>query len=383
MLKVLFVYDSFSPIGGGSQIALERWLKNSLNFYPNEIDFRLLVSSHSKKWSEEKLKIFKDKVLTAPSLNLQLFYKYFSISYRLNGELINKIKKFNPQIIQLNEPSPLLDIKLIHLAKKNRILISSFYHTNYSLLNFPYKLNSYWQEYIFKKTNLLLCPSEQTKKMWENKLQTPVFRIKYPINQIFFQSQTYLKNKLESFKEKKTLTFIGRLSKEKNIDFAIKLLNILPTNYFLHIVGDGILKEKIKKLVKDLKLEQRVKFWGWLPERRVKEILNKTHFLILPSSFETFGIVYIESLASYTPIITLETSVSKEVIPNETGLLIKTLDALLWKKEILKITQDKYKNFLMNIKKEYKYLQSFEEKNSTQNLIKIYKQALKTVRNKM
>lgn len=86
-MRVLFVYDSISPIGGGSQLAVFTWLKN-LN--QNKIETKLLTGNISQK-VEKKI---SDKLILNPSLNLSLFYPHFHLSIFLNSETRKKILSF-------------------------------------------------------------------------------------------------------------------------------------------------------------------------------------------------------------------------------------------------------------------------------------------------
>ncbi len=381
MLKILFVYDSFSPIGGGSQQAVYTWFKN-INSDPKfkkKAKAKLLISKYGYKWSKKLFsrKDLENLIISDKALNLHKLYPYFSLSYKLDKDLEHKLISFSPHIIQLNEPS-LLDLFLLKFSKKSSIKIGSFFHTQFKKVAFPFSLISFIQNYVFKYSDFILTPTNYLATHIKQQYKELVYKVNYPVKRTFFLNSSKLTfSKIKKFKKKISLTFIGRLSPEKHPEFLIDLIKSLPENYFLNLVGDGILKDKLKQKVKKLGLEKRVFLLGWLKHEKLKKHLEKTHFLLLPSSFETFGIVYIEALASFTPVITLETEVTKEVLPKNTALLLPGLSHEQWKKELLKIDDKKYKKMLFAIKENYGYLLKYEETNSTKKLIEIYKKVLK------
>ena len=125
------------------------------------------------------------------------------------------------------------------------------------------------------------------------------------------------------------LLFVGRLTKQKNIRLLIKSFKkIIDNNDFnieLHIVGEGEDKNKIIFLIKTLKLDNRVILHGSLIGNKLHKIYSNSDIFILPSMFESFGIVLIEAMASGIPIIASNIPCVRNVIKNnKTGLLVKT-----------------------------------------------------------
>ena len=73
---------------------------------------------------------------------------------------------------------------------------------------------------------------------------------------------------------------------------------------WLAIAGRGPLEAELKQQVKDLELEDRVKFLGFLPDEQLPIAYQAADFSIMPSqSFEGFGLAIVESLACGTPVI--------------------------------------------------------------------------------
>ena len=104
----------------------------------------------------------------------------------------------------------------------------------------------------------------------------------------------------------KTVVFLGKLSKDKGIEDAIRSFSILKNNNLrFWVIGKSETKqygEKIKKMVRKEKLHA-LKFWGFVSERKKFELLSKAHVLINPSVREGWGLVNIEANSVGTPVV--------------------------------------------------------------------------------
>jgi glycosyltransferase involved in cell wall biosynthesis len=83
----------------------------------------------------------------------------------------------------------------------------------------------------------------------------------------------------------------------------------------LIIAGDplhGEYYESLVKTISDSGLEQNVCFTGWTSE--LPEILSLSHFTLLPSVHEAFGMVLLEGMAAGTPIVAREGEGGAELI---------------------------------------------------------------------
>jgi len=84
-----------------------------------------------------------------------------------------------------------------------------------------------------------------------------------------------LKKQLELKKDDKIILYMGRLAKEKDVDFLIESFKIISNqtqNSYLVIAGDGPEKQTLEKLTKKLNLEKRVIFLGYVAYEKVTEI---------------------------------------------------------------------------------------------------------------
>ena len=128
--------------------------------------------------------------------------------------------------------------------------------------------------------------------------------------------------------------FVGRLIPEKNVDL---LLRSMPRNKSLGIIGEGPEREKLVRLSKEL--GTNAAFKSGLPYKELIGLMKSAEVLVLPSSREGFGIVALESLASGTPVITVnsKTNAAKDLVTNGKNGFIVDLSPEAIKSAILKI----------------------------------------------
>lgn len=127
----------------------------------------------------------------------------------------------------------------------------------------------------------------------------------------------------------KRFTFItvGRLNKEKNHEFLIKAFKIANLDAELWIIGDGPLKNKLQKLVKGLKLEDKVFFLGI--QKNIFDYLSKAHCFVLSSMHEGFPNVILEALSCGLPVISTDChSGPREILAPDTDFRKQTKNEL-------------------------------------------------------
>lgn len=109
--------------------------------------------------------------------------------------------------------------------------------------------------------------------------------------------------KLDSIRFLQVSEFLPR----KNIDFSIRIISELIKRGIkcnLDIVGDGVEKEKITTYINDNNLSDSVNLLGKINNNEEMQKIYQNHdIFIMPSSGETFGLVYIEALSQSLPII--------------------------------------------------------------------------------
>ncbi|MBS3972649.1 MAG: glycosyltransferase family 1 protein [Erysipelotrichia bacterium] len=96
--------------------------------------------------------------------------------------------------------------------------------------------------------------------------------------------------------------YVGRISKEKNIELLIKVFNhcssSLPIPMKLFVIGDGPLKHEMEKIS-----NKNTHFLGFQDKTSLAKWYASVDAFIFPSMSETFGNVILEAMASETLVV--------------------------------------------------------------------------------
>ncbi|WP_097033686.1 glycosyltransferase [Clostridium tertium] len=133
-------------------------------------------------------------------------------------------------------------------------------------------------------------------------------------------------NKKNNLGEEGQFTFLSLcyLKKNKGIDILIRAFS----TYFrgkevkLIIAGDGPERENLENLSKELGILEQVEFKGALNRDEVYKVMSNCNIFVLPSRFETFGVVLIEALANGKPVISTRNGGANDIVTDENGILV-------------------------------------------------------------
>lgn len=142
------------------------------------------------------------------------------------------------------------------------------------------------------------------------------YNIPNAIDSKIFRFRDEIRNEIRNelgIKDEIVIGHVGTFSEPKNHFFLLrvfhKLLSI-NSNYRLLLLGDGLLKEKVKHKVDELGLTNYVRFTGNVPN--VNEYMMAMDIMVFPSLFEGFPVTLIEAQATGLPCI-ISDVITKEV----------------------------------------------------------------------
>ena len=118
------------------------------------------------------------------------------------------------------------------------------------------------------------------------------------------------------------LLYVGRLGKEKGLDFLFKALRILKDKHInagLLIVGDGPYRGAVLDLVQQYDLQDMVWFAGRVPRENVCNYYAASDLFVFSSLTETQGLVIAEALAAGCPVVAVDAPGVNEAFTNGIG----------------------------------------------------------------
>ena len=262
------------------------------------------------------------------------YNKFFSLnqknqidSWKLSfNYLEQKLKKKNYDAILIFGWNNLLYWKSFFIAKKHKIPIILRVETNLkSQTSFiKSKIKFLILKILFKHIDYFLFIGKLNKKFYKylNVPNKKLFPGPYFVDNDFFKKKTLLNSSIKkklNLNNKKICLFVGKFIERKNPIEYIKLAKIFNTNPTIHflMVGDGFLKSDCKKYIKHNRINN-ITILGFKNQSELRQIYQISNLLILPSKYETWGLVINEAMACGIPVITTNKSgASYDLIKND------------------------------------------------------------------
>lgn len=273
------------------------------------------------------------------------FGRCIFFSYKYNQKLLGLFFKSlhlqrcinlnTPDIIQFHNTDSLIYIKLI--KKRNaKILL-----TIHSLNGFNKDVKDYqiWR-YLEREETLypldyMIFVSGSLMKEWIKFYGYPKAKITSSILNAYDSNVFYYKWHKHFSPEKINIVTIGSISTLKGQRRVLEALSRLQNKsaFYYTCVGNS-LKESVDSLEQiATKNNINFKYLGTQYPSAIAELLRGSDYMILPSSYEGFGLVYLESIACGTPVILpkfLPIASEENLLNQDNSILLKdcTVDAI-------------------------------------------------------
>ena len=294
----------------------------------------IIYSKTNKKKMEEALEEFNPDIVHLNNFQRQL-----------SASIIEPIKKRNIPIVFTAHDIEAICPNKTMLDKENNIcekcLKGKYYNCIKKTCIKNSKLKSilgaietqyYRNKKIYtQKIDYIITPSEFYRKKFIEDGINPE-KIKAIHN--FIDTENYeFKNEDEGY-----ALYFGRISIEKGV---INLINAFAKTQKgkLYIAGEGPEKETIENLIKENKIEDRVKMLGFLNKEQVFDAIRKCSFTVLPSIWrDNCPYSVLETMAIGKPVIGSNMGGIPELVKHEeTGLVFDSsnIDELTEKMDIL------------------------------------------------
>lgn len=336
-MRIGLFTDTYPPyINGVSTSVL--MLKQGLEKLGHEV-YVVTVNSENFHYKKE------DNVLMIPGIPIGIYDFRMTSLYPLRALKI--IKSWNLDVIHTHTEFAVGTFARL-IAKQYNIPLVHTYHTMYEEYIYyitkgyfdgaSKKLVEYLTLFLCDKTvEELIVPTKKTYDLFKEKykVKRDVHIIPSGIDVTRFYKENVdllsiksLKKELNIKKDDFVILFVGRIAKEKSIDFLIKnlktILKKVPKARMI-IVGDGPDMNELALLVRENKLDKHVTFTGKVPWSEVPKYYQLANVFVTASKTETQGLTVIEAMAAEKPVVAIKDESFELVMKDkQDGLFFET-----------------------------------------------------------
>jgi len=258
---------------------------------------------------------------------------------RLVEEFKDCIDKYRPEIITVQTNWQLaisITVKYLYRKKYAVVYVINGYRHNFRIRSILAKYLIGLALYLF--TNCVVTPSSFLKRQFRflGEKRATIF---IGEDDAFFGEYS-----VPSFAGTKKFIFPGEFRPGKNQDLLIRVLRRYidasgNDDVELYLPGNGDNFEKCVALSKELGLEKKIYFPGFLNREKMQELYLKCQFAVIPSNVETFGHCIVEPFILGRVVISRHVGVADDIIvPGETGFFFNDDRDLL--KVLLTVVSD-------------------------------------------
>ena len=394
-MRIGLFTDTYIPYINGVSTSVSV-LKKALEKKGHQV-FLVTVNSDGMKYKYED----GGRTIRLPGVPIGIYNYRLTEIYPLR--VINKIKKWKLDVIHSHTEFGVGTFARI-VSKQFGIPLVHTYHTMYEDY-VHYITHGYFNRsskklvvyltlfYCDTTANELIVPTKKTWDLFKEKykLDKNIYIIPTGLEIERFYKENFSDSKLSCIREKLgikksdfVLLFVGRLGKEKSVDFLInshkELLEIIP-NLKLLIIGDGPEKEEFISLSKKSKIDDSVIFTGMVPYDEIPAYYQIANLFVTASKTETQGLTLIEAMAAGVVPVCIDDESFKIIVINElNGRIFKN------KKDYKKIIIDLYNNnrVLNRMSKQARLSAEFHSsKYYAESVLDVYNHAIDSKKKKM
>lgn len=291
------------------------------------------------------------------------------------------VKKYNPPFLFVfgNEMAVILNkLKKVHLINTplivrvlNNVNISLSKEDNVSPIVENYLQKA--QKQLADMEHVIAQCDAMKEQLLEKKLvsQEQISRVYNPVSRDLIRKTLEIKVPFakRGADRIRQIVFIGRLDPQKNIPHLIEafaLVNRKMPQTRLRLIGDGVLTDNIKTLVKEKGLTEQVRFDGIC--KNMETIYSEADMIVLSSEYEGMPNCLIEGIGCGIPVVSYDCPIGpREIVVddvngylveyNNVDMLAKRMIMALnreWHEAEIQKTAEKF--YVTNIAEEYERL---------------------------
>lgn len=333
-MRILIASDTYYPHVNGNSYFTQR-----LAHYLVKKGHTVLVMAPATRFDFDQQKINSVEVFGVPSVPVFINNFRTATPFLIKKGVEEKILSFKPDVIHVQSHITLCSA-IIDVAQKydipcvgtNHFMPENLVHYLHLSPILERKVVQYaWLPFrkVFEKLDIVTTPTQSAADLLKhNKFPKKVIPISCGIDLNMFYPRKKNEKILEKYglNQRPILFSVGRLDKEKNIDFILSAMAKVPkdTNVQLVVGGSGAEEKYLHELAHLLGIEDRVTFVGFVPDYDLPLLYAASSCFVMAGSAELQSIVTMESMASGLPVLALKAVALPELVKHgENGYLFR------------------------------------------------------------
>lgn len=291
----------------------------------------------------------------------------------------NTLEIIRPSHIQIHEFGVWMSYQVTKWAKKNNVpvfLVQGVYQTTpkpgFRILEKIY--NKTFGKNVIKNAHAVGCKSymasEYVKKYFER--DTSIVYIGLDASKIQKTTDKNWRTTL-GIESKKVLLYVGKMEERRQPLFLLSIIENLPEEYVLILVGKGPQYELTKSEIERRELANRVFMLGMVNQNELSSVYESADLFLLASSYEIYGMVIMESMYFGVPVVSSHSG-GAEIIIDDTndGVVVDRFDVEDWSEAIKDICDNKEKNDRMKVEAKRKIRDEFLWDKAVDTFLELY-----------
>lgn len=290
--------------------------------------------------SEIVLDSCNGNTLSLIPLNGITIWKEIIIFPSLIDTLISKKYDF----VQVHDDTQFMNPFIVRVCKQNgskTILIQGMYRGYAGLKAFFQKTFDFFlKNMLIKYTDLVFAKTNYAKEYLEQKGYKNILDYPIGLDIVTPEENDFLERQISHFANQHThvMLYIGVIDQRRDVGFLIDLLAELNTNddkIGLVIVGRGVGLDEVNHKILQYNLRKNVLYFDFVKNNNMHILYKYAQVSLLPTKYEIWGMVILESLYYGVPVIATPEAGPKSVLVKKLFGTCILLDIQQWKESIL------------------------------------------------
>ena len=402
-MNIAFFTDAYFPRINGVAVSVRSYATKLAEMGHSVCIVCCNYDDEDKKDKKKKKSFLQDdklhpnlKIYRISSINVFVSKEDKSAKLSAWHDVKHTMDAFKPDIVHINSEFMVGYFGLIYSRHRNIASVYTFhtlwedYVDGYIKFMPVYPAKKIAKEFIkfyLKRANILIAPTvnianviksygiERDAKILPTGIPPALDVKKLNVRPLFFNQ---LHTLLPRVQKKHILLYVGRVVKEKNLDFLFPVLAEVKKTFkdtVLVFVGGGPELDNLKEKAKKTGYARDIVFAGYRSREELAYFYSVTDVFVFPSKTETQGLVTLEAMMAGVPVVAIGERGTLDVMKGDNGGFMVKEDVNEFSQRVLELLKDK-ELYAEKSQEAKKWASQWSLDTLTEKLVTYYEEAL-------